>query len=95
MNDLRNLSFRCRANFAKGAKIKKIKIKKIPCFFAGLCYSLSMKEKLNHLIRKNVFRFSQVCKGRADWASRRNQIGRAKIFLFLWEKSLDFRDTLR
>jgi hypothetical protein len=54
-----------------------------------------MKEKLNHLARKNLFRFSQVCKGRADYASRRNQIGRAKIFLFLWEKSLDFRDTLR
>jgi hypothetical protein len=86
---------KCHANFAKGLKIKKIKIKKIPCFFAGLCYSLSMKEKLNHLARKNLFRFSQVCKGRADWASRRNQIGRAKIFLFLWEKSLDFRDTLR
>jgi hypothetical protein len=95
MNDLGHLLRRYRANFAKGPKIKKIKIKKIPCFFAWPCYSLSMKEKLNHLARKNLFRFSQVCKGRADYASRRNQIGRAKIFLFLWEKSLDFRDTLR
>jgi len=92
MNNLRNMLRRWRANFAKGTKIK---IKKIPCVFAWPCYSLSMKEKLNHLIRKNVFRFAEKCKGRADWASRRNQIGRAKIFLFLWEKSLDFRDTLR
>jgi hypothetical protein len=45
INDLCNLSFRCRANLVKGAKIKKIKIKKIPCVFAALCYSLSMKEK--------------------------------------------------
>jgi hypothetical protein len=45
INDLCNLSFRCRANFAKGAKIKKIKNQKIPCVFAVLWYSLSMKEK--------------------------------------------------
>ena len=84
-----------RANLENVIKIKNKKNEKIPCFSAALCYSLSMKEKLNHLARKNLFRFSQVCKGRADYASRRNQIGRAKIFLFLWEKSLDFRDILR
>jgi hypothetical protein len=36
---------KCHANFAKGAKIKKIKIKKIPCVFAVLWYSLTMKKK--------------------------------------------------
>jgi len=47
INDLCNLSFRYHANFAKGAKIK---IKKIPCVFAVLWYSLSMKEKILDLL---------------------------------------------
>jgi hypothetical protein len=45
MNDLGNMLRKCRANFAKGAKIKKIKIKKIPCVFAVPWYSLTMKKK--------------------------------------------------
>jgi hypothetical protein len=45
MNDLGHLLRRYHANFAKGAKIKKIKIKKIPCVFAVLWYSLTMKKK--------------------------------------------------
>jgi len=54
-----------------------------------------MKEKMNLLARKNLFRFADKCKHRADWACRRNLVGLSKIYLFLWEKSLDFRDTLR
>jgi ribosomal protein L14E/L6E/L27E len=45
INYLRNLSFRCRANSGKSAKIKKIKNEKIPCFLAVLWYSGSMKKK--------------------------------------------------
>jgi len=45
MNDFGHLLRRYHANFAKGAKIKKIKIKKIPCFFSDLWYSLTMKNK--------------------------------------------------
>jgi hypothetical protein len=50
INDLGHLLRRYHANFANGAKIKKIKIKKIPCVFAVLWYSLSMKEKILDLL---------------------------------------------
>jgi hypothetical protein len=42
MNDLYTIVFKKRANRSEWAKIKN---KKIPCVFAVLCYSLSMKEK--------------------------------------------------
>lgn len=77
------------------SKNKKIKCEKIPCVFAPLCYSKSMKDEMNLLMRKALFRLACFCKGRADYAARRNQIGRAKLFMAVWEKSLDFRDLLR
>jgi hypothetical protein len=47
MNNLHKTTFKKRANLAKCAKIK---IKKIPCVFAVLWYSLSMKEKIIDLL---------------------------------------------
>ena len=49
----------------------------------------------NEQIRLALYRIAQFCKGRANYASRRNQIGRAKIFLAVWQKSLDLRDIMR
>jgi len=54
-----------------------------------------MKKELSLLARKALFGFAKNCGNRADFASRRNQMIRAKVFFFLWEKSLDLRDTLR
>ncbi len=62
MNDLGNMLRKCRANFAKGAKIKKIKIKKIPCVFAVLWYSINMIKTNNteYVNTLNAFRAGEI-----------------------------------
>ena len=53
---------KCRANFAKGAKIKKIKIKKISCVFGAPCYSLNMIKTNNteYVNKLNAFRAGKI-----------------------------------
>jgi hypothetical protein len=50
---------------------------------------------MNLIARKNLFRLSTFCKRRADYASRRNQDGLAKIYLAAWCFLLDTRDKIR
>jgi hypothetical protein len=68
------------------------------CSSGGLRFCNSSKPKtmtLNLIAQKTLFRLSQFFKRRADYASRRNQDGLAKIFLTAWCFLLDTRDKLR
>jgi hypothetical protein len=57
--------------------------------------SKSKTMTFNLIARKNLFRLATFFKRRADYASRRNQNGLAKIYLHIWAKLLDTRDALR
>jgi hypothetical protein len=68
------------------------------CSGGGLRFCNSSKPKtmtFNLIARKNLFTLASFFKRRADYASRRNQNGLAKIYLHIWAKLLDTRDALR
>jgi hypothetical protein len=50
---------------------------------------------MNLIARKNLFGLACFFKRRADYASRRNQDGLAKIYLVAWCFLLDTRDKIR
>lgn len=68
------------------------------CRRGGLCLCNQSKSKtmtFNLIARKNLFALASFFKRRADYASRRDQNGLAKIYLHIWAKLLDTRDRLR
>jgi len=50
---------------------------------------------MKHHAKKILFRLATICKRRADYACRRDNMTATINYLIAWEKLLDTRDKLR